>query len=109
MLSGRAVRDPPTAASRSKVWRGAVCIYTVRDINITSFQTTTTSKTAMVYNSPRSPPSIFQGGRIKPGVYKIQNIVSKTYVDIKDDVRELCGRPSQVLEYGRDQVSSRHG
>ena len=48
--------------------------------------------------------SIFQDGKLKPGVYKIRNIVSKTYVDTKDDVRELCGRPSTVLEDGSGQV-----
>ena len=59
----------------------------------------------MTYNSSKTDPSIFQGGKLKPGVYKIQNIVSKSYVDIKDHVRELCGRPSTALENGRGQVS----
>ncbi|KAF9649758.1 hypothetical protein BDM02DRAFT_3128122 [Thelephora ganbajun] len=45
--------------------------------------------------------SILQDGKIKPGIYKIQNIVSKTYADIKDHVRELCGRPSSTLEKSR--------
>lgn len=49
--------------------------------------------------------SIFQDGKLKPGIYKIRNIVSKTYVDIKDDVRVLCGRPSTALEEGRGEVS----
>ena len=50
--------------------------------------------------------AIFQAdGKLKPGIYKIRNIVSKTYVDIKDDVRELCGRPSATLENGRDLAS----
>jgi hypothetical protein len=62
----------------------------------------------MVYNSSKSSSPIFRDGKIRPGVYKIRNIVSKTYVDIKDDVRELCGRPSLALEDGRDQVSSHH-
>jgi hypothetical protein len=48
---------------------------------------------------------IFQYGKLKPGVYKIKNIVSGTYVDTKDDVRELCGRPSTALENGRGEVS----
>jgi len=56
----------------------------------------------MVYNSRKSGNSVFQDGRLKPGTYKIRNIVSKTFVDIKDDLRELCGRPSTVLEQGRD-------
>ena len=49
--------------------------------------------------------SIFQDGKLKPGIYRIRNIVSQTYVDIKDDVHELCGRPSTVLESGRGEVS----
>lgn len=49
--------------------------------------------------------SIFQDGKLKPGVYKIQNIKAKTYVDIKDHVRELYCRPSTALERGRGEVS----
>lgn len=48
--------------------------------------------------------AILQDGQLKPGVYKIRNVESKTYVDIKDHVRELCGRPSMVLEDGRGLV-----
>ena len=59
----------------------------------------------MTYNSSSTSPSIFQDGKLKPGVYKIQNIVSKTYVDIKDHLRELCGRPFTALESGRGHVS----
>jgi len=44
-----------------------------------------------------SSTSILQDGRIKPGIYKIKNIVSQTYVDIKDHVRELCCRPTSAL------------
>ena len=69
------------------------------------FQTTTTEANEMKgsYSSPNS--AILQDGKIKPGIYKIQNIVSRTYADIKDDVRELCGRPSSDLEKSRGQVS----
>jgi hypothetical protein len=49
--------------------------------------------------------SILQDGKIRPGTYKIKNIVSQTYVDIKDHVRELCGRPASALESSRGQVS----
>ena len=51
-----------------------------------------------------SSASIFQDGKLKPGIYKIQNIVSNTYVDTKDHLRELCGRPSSLLESGGGQV-----
>jgi len=60
----------------------------------------------MTYNSPNTGPSIFQGGKLKPGIYKIQNLASGTYVDTKDDVRELCGRPTTALEDGRGQVKT---
>lgn len=58
----------------------------------------------MTYSSPTNP-SILQDGRIKPGIYKIKNIVSQTYVDTKDHVRELCGRPSSALQKSGGQVS----
>ena len=35
----------------------------------------------------------------------IQNIVSQTYVDIREHAMELCGRPVTVLE-GKGSVSS---
>ena len=60
----------------------------------------------MSHNNTRPSVSLFQGGKLKPGIYKIRNIVSRTYVDTKDDLRELCGRPSSALEGVRGQVSS---
>lgn len=62
------------------------------------------SYSEMKSNAPNAGPSIFQGGKLKPGIYKIRNLVSQTYVDIKDDVRELCGRPSTVLESEGSEV-----
>lgn len=61
----------------------------------------------MTYNSPNASSSILKDGKLRPGVYKIQNIVGKTYLDTKDDLRELCCRPFTALENGRTaQVSS---
>jgi len=40
---------------------------------------------------------IFRDGKLKPGIYKIQNIVGHTHVDIREDTRELCCRPATVL------------
>ena len=72
-------------------------------------RTTATPATKMLQNS-NTGSTIFQAdGKLKPGIYKIQNIVGKTYVDIKDDVRELCGKTSTALEDGRGQVSLRLG
>ena len=49
--------------------------------------------------------SIFKDGKLRPGVYKIQNIVGQTYVDIREHARELCCRPATVLE-GKGLVGS---
>ena len=52
----------------------------------------------MTLTSTNDYASIFKDGKLKPGVYKIQNIVSQTYVDIREHTRELCCRPAAVLE-----------
>jgi len=49
---------------------------------------------------PGDPPSIFENGRLKPGIYKIQNLYSKTYLDIHEHSRETCCRPARDLEEG---------
>jgi len=87
---------------------GAVSIYGVVPIPSSLLLTTTIPATTMTYNSPNTGPSIFQGGKLKPGIYKIQNLASGTYVDTKDDVRELCGRPTSALENGKGQVRPQH-
>jgi len=60
----------------------------------------------MALTSTDDPTSIFKDDKLKPGVYKIQNIVGQTYVDIREHVRELCCRPAAVLE-GNGLVGSR--
>ena len=50
--------------------------------------------------------SIFHDGKLKPGIYRIQNIVSQTYLDIRNDSKQLCCRPAAVLE-GKGLVGSR--
>jgi hypothetical protein len=44
--------------------------------------------------------SIFGDGRLKPGIYKIQNLYSRTYMDIHEHSREVCCRPVTALEEG---------
>ena len=84
----------------AKVWRGRVRIWQSIDIIVTLRATTpTTTMGLFSFGS-----SVFQDGQIKPGIYKIRNVESKTYVDIKDHVRELCGRPSTALEDERGLV-----
>src|SRR6266478_3214681 len=36
--------------------------------------------------------SIFRNGKLKPGVYKIQNLYSQAYLDIHEHSRETCCR-----------------
>lgn len=44
--------------------------------------------------------SIFENGRLRQGIYKIQNLASETYLDILKHSREACCRPSRDLEPG---------
>lgn len=50
------------------------------------------------------PLSIFKDGKLKPGIYKIQNLYSQTYMDVEERSREVCGRPATILEEGRGLV-----
>ena len=58
----------------------------------------------MTFNSTSGYSSILEGGKLKPGVYKIQNIQSGTYLDVEVHTREVCCRPAQNLEEGRGFV-----
>ena len=48
--------------------------------------------------------SIFEGGKLKPGIYKIKNIYTETFVDIEVHSREICCRPAKDLGEGRGLV-----
>jgi len=50
----------------------------------------------MTLTSTGGYTSIFKDGKLKPGVYKIQNIAGQTYVG--EHTRELCCRPATLLE-----------
>ena len=50
------------------------------------------------------PASIFEGGKLKPGIYKIQSVGAETYVDVHLNTRQLCGRPAQNLGEGMGLV-----
>jgi hypothetical protein len=54
--------------------------------------------------SSSNPPSIFENGMVKPGVYKIQNLYAETYLDIHEHSRELCCRPVSDLDSGKGLV-----
>ncbi|KAF9649751.1 hypothetical protein BDM02DRAFT_1745526 [Thelephora ganbajun] len=55
----------------------------------------------MTLNSTSNTSSILEGGKLKPGIYKIQNIQTGTYLDVEVHTREVCCRPPKDLEEGR--------
>ena len=46
--------------------------------------------------SPNNPVSLFNDGKLRPGIYMIENAASKTFADILD-TQELCGRPAAAI------------
>jgi len=58
----------------------------------------------MTLHSTTDSSSILQDGKLKPGIYKIQNIQSETYLDIEVPLREVCCRPAKDLGEGRGFV-----
>ena len=38
-------------------------------------------------------PRIFEYGNLEPGIYKIQNLRSETYLDVHHHSKEVCCRP----------------
>ena len=59
----------------------------------------------MTLKSTTDSSSIFKDGKLKPGIYKIQNLFAETYLDIHPHSKELCCRPAKDLEDGRGLVS----
>ena len=51
-----------------------------------------------------SDSSIFEDGKLKPGIYKIQNIYSKKYLDIEVHSREVRCCYAKDLEEGEGLV-----
>jgi len=62
----------------------------------------------MTLNTTDESPSILQDGKLKPGIYKIWNILTEAYVDIEVHSRSVCCRPAQNLEEGNGLVRSFH-
>ena len=60
--------------------------------------------TTMTSNSTSDSISIFQDGKLKPGIYKIQNLHTQTFMDIQEDTRDVCCRPATLLGEGRGLV-----
>lgn len=42
--------------------------------------------------------SIFEDGKLKPGIYRIQNLYARTYLDVQKHSKEVCCRPVEKLE-----------
>ena len=58
----------------------------------------------MALPSTADSQSIFKDGKLKPGTYKIQNIVSETFLDYEVHSRQLCCRPANDLGGDRGLV-----
>lgn len=58
----------------------------------------------MTLNSTSGSSPIFQDGKLKPWIYKIQNIYVDTYLDIEVHSRDVCCRPAKDLGAGRGLV-----
>jgi hypothetical protein len=58
----------------------------------------------MTLTSTGDSVSIFKDGKLKPGIYKIQNIQTDTYLDVDVPSREVCCRPAKDLGEGRGLV-----
>ena len=67
-------------------------------------RTSAVTRTTPPCHPTMAPPSIFENGKLKPGIYKIQSISTETYLDIDVPSREVCGRPKKDLGEGRGLV-----
>jgi len=61
----------------------------------------------MTLKSTGDPSSILKDGKIKPGVYKIQNLYHQNYLDVEEHSRKLWCRPARDLEDGKGLVCLR--
>ena len=63
----------------------------------------------MSSTSTSNPSSIFEDGKLKPGIYKIQNLHTDAYVDIHEHLaREMHLHPAQDLREGKGLVRRYH-
>jgi len=59
----------------------------------------------MTFTSTADSSSIFKDGKLKPGIYKIQNLYSETFLDYEAHSKEMFSRPANELGEGRGLVS----
>ena len=48
--------------------------------------------------------TIFKDGKLKPGIYKFQNLHNGAYLDIHEDSREVYCHPLEELKEGKGLV-----
>jgi len=58
----------------------------------------------MVDSTTSDSLSMLEDRKLKPGIYKIQNLYTRTYMDIHDHLREVRCRPATALEDGMGLV-----
>ena len=56
--------------------------------------------TATMNSTASDTLSVFKDGMLKPGIYKIQNLYTRNYMDIHEHSKEVCCRPATALEEG---------
>ena len=59
---------------------------------------------ALVLTMTMTSLSIFENERLKPGIYKLQNIHNDAYLDIDVGTRQMRCRPARDLGEGRGLV-----
>jgi hypothetical protein len=90
----------PTCASHT-----FACGCKVQRLSLVPPRSRSSCSHTMAQTSTDDSVSVFRDGKLKPGIYKIQNIVGQTYLDIREHTKELCCRPVTVLE-GKGLVGS---
>ena len=58
----------------------------------------------MTLNPTNDSLSILQDGKLKPGIYRIQNIYTETYIDIEMHSKHVFCRPANDLVEGKGLV-----
>jgi len=59
----------------------------------------------MTLSSTTESLSVFKDGKLKSGIYKIQNIFAETFIDYEVHTREMCCRPANELGEDKGLVS----
>ena len=99
--------DPPLHSTsvilKWKVWLASEC-KPLRTATCSCFPRCGLSLPTMTLHSTKDPLSLFQDGKLKPGIYKIKNVLTQTFVDIEEHSRRVCSRPSKDLEEGNGLV-----